>query len=136
VVFALALGCVPLAVGNRKLRVSAESWAFFEKPLPRRVNTHRFGGGRPRRSDRDCLNGILFVLRTRGQWKVLDAIGTCPASTAHYRTQDTGIVEGDTEACLTGIKLDGTVIGGCDSIKTVGDRSPVLADTEVSMTAP
>ena len=51
-------------MGNNRFQVSEEFYAFFEKLLPGRVNTHRFGGGRPRRSDRDCLNGILFVLRT------------------------------------------------------------------------
>ena len=62
-------------MGNRRFRVSDEFWVFFEKLLPQRVNTHRFGGGRPRRSDRDCLSGILFVLRTGCQWKALDATG-------------------------------------------------------------
>jgi transposase len=75
-------------MGNNRFQVSDEFFAFFEKLLPKRVNTHRFGGGRPRRSDRDCLNGILFVLRTGCQWKALDATGICPGSTAHDRFQE------------------------------------------------
>jgi transposase len=59
----------------------------FARLLPERVNTHRFGGGRPRRPDRDCLNGILFVLRTGCQWNALSATGICPCSTAHDRFQ-------------------------------------------------
>jgi hypothetical protein len=37
---------------------------------------------------------------------------------SHYRTQDSGIDFGDTEACVTGETLDGTPWEGCDSIKT------------------
>jgi len=75
-------------MGNNRFQVSDEFYAFFVKLLPKRVNTHRFGGGRPRRPDRDCLNGILFVLRTGCQWKALDATGICPGSTAHDRFQE------------------------------------------------
>ena len=75
-------------MGNNRFQVSDEFYAFFEKLLPERRNTHRFGGGRPRRPDRDCLNGILFVLRTGCQWKALDATGICPGSTAHDRFQE------------------------------------------------
>lgn len=71
-----------------RFQVSNEFFEFFEKLLPERVNTHRFGGGRPRRPDRDCLNGILFVLRTGCQWKALDATKICPGSTAHDRFQE------------------------------------------------
>ena len=37
-----------------------------------------------------------------------------------FKTQDTGIVCGDTEATLTGKTLDGESFTGTDSIKTVG----------------
>ena len=59
------------------------------KPLiPKRVNTHQFGGGRPRVPDRTCANGIFYVLRTGCQWKALDATGICSGSTAHLRFQE------------------------------------------------
>lgn len=38
----------------------------------------------------------------------------------HFRTQDTGIAEGDTEACLTGMTSDGTEIEGCDFVMVAG----------------
>jgi hypothetical protein len=37
---------------------------------------------------------------------------------SHYRTQDTGIAMGDTEACVTGENLDGIPIEGCDTLNT------------------
>src|SRR5690349_7774738 len=63
-------------------------WQKIEPLLPARVNTHRFGGGRPRASDRACMDAIFFVLRTGCQWKALAATGICAPSTAHDRFQE------------------------------------------------
>ena len=48
-------------------------WAVLQPLLPVHVNTHRFGGGRPRQPDRKCADAIFYVLRTGYQWQALDA---------------------------------------------------------------
>jgi putative transposase len=69
-------------------QISDELWGQIQPLLPPHVNTHRFGGGRPRADDRKCMNAIWFVLRTGCQWDALDATGICPSSTAHDRFQE------------------------------------------------
>jgi transposase len=68
-------------------QVSEELWTVLAPLLPKRVNTHPLGGGRPRVPDRKCANGIFYVLRTGCQWKALDQTGICSGSTAHLRFQ-------------------------------------------------
>src|SRR6266571_3759711 len=58
-------------------RISDELWAVLQPLLPVHVNTHRFGGGRPRVPDRDCADAIFFVLRTGCQWQALDQTELC-----------------------------------------------------------
>jgi transposase len=67
--------------------VSDALWQVLEPLLPERVNTHRFGGGRPRVADRRCADAIFYVLRTGCQWQALDETGLCAHSTAHDRFQ-------------------------------------------------
>jgi transposase len=69
-------------------RIPDELWEQLEPWLPLHENSHKFGGGRPRRSNRDCLDAIFFVLRTGCQWKALDATRFVPGSTAHDRFQE------------------------------------------------
>jgi len=72
----------------KRWRISDELWAFVEPLLPVHRNTHRYGGGRPRRNDRDAMDAIFFVLRTSCQWNALNATGICSSSTAHRRFQE------------------------------------------------
>jgi transposase len=67
--------------------ISDALWAVLEPLIPVRVNTHRFGGGRPRVPDRRCADAIFFVLRTGGQWEALKHTDLCAKSTAHDRFQ-------------------------------------------------
>jgi putative transposase len=69
-------------------RISDELWGVFQPLLPVHVNTHRFGGGRPRVPDRDCADAVFYVLRTGCQWKALDHTDLVPGSTAHDRFQE------------------------------------------------
>lgn len=68
-------------------RVSEELWAVLHPLIPKHVNRHRFGGGKPRTPDRQCADAIFYVLRTGCQWGALDATDLCPHSTAHDRFQ-------------------------------------------------
>ncbi|MCA1699078.1 MAG: transposase, partial [Actinobacteria bacterium] len=52
-------------------RITAAMWERIAPLIPVHVNTHRFGGGRPRVPDRQVLDGIFFVLRTGCQSRAL-----------------------------------------------------------------
>jgi transposase len=69
-------------------RISDELWAVLEPLLPKHVNTHRFGGGRPRVPDRRCADAIFYALRTGCQWEALKQTELCAKSTAHDRFQE------------------------------------------------
>jgi putative transposase len=69
-------------------RIPDGLWAQIEICIPAHVNTHPFGGGKPRTPDRVCMDAIFYRLRTGCQWKALDATKFCPGSTAHDRFQE------------------------------------------------
>lgn len=75
-------------MARSRFRVSDELWEKFRNCIPPRVNTHRYGGGRPRADDRTCLDAIFFVLRTGCQWNALNQTKFCPSSTAHDRFKE------------------------------------------------
>ena len=68
-------------------RISDELWAVLQPLLPIHINTHRFGGGRPRIPDRRCADAIFYVLRTGCQWQALDQTELGTHSTTHNRFQ-------------------------------------------------
>jgi putative transposase len=69
-------------------RISDALWAVMQPLLPVHVNTHRFGGGRPRQDDRACADAIFYVLRTGCHWQALDETELVAHSTAHDRFQE------------------------------------------------
>jgi putative transposase len=69
-------------------RISDALWAVLQPLLPVHLNTHRFGGGRPRVPDRSCADAIFFVLRTGCQWEALNQTELVAKSTAHDRFQE------------------------------------------------
>jgi len=66
-------------------RVDDALWTYLAPLL--RVDKPRKKPGRPRRDDRQILDGILWLLRTGAQWSALPpAFG--PKSTCHARFQE------------------------------------------------
>jgi hypothetical protein len=52
----------------------------------------------------------------------------------HFRTQETGIVCGDTEATLTGMTFGGLSIAGTDTVNTVGCNGKIAEKVDASST--
>lgn len=106
-------------------------WEEIQPLLPAHKNTHRFGGGRPRRPDRDCMDAIFYVLRTGCQWKALDETTLCPGSTAHDRFQEwveagvfwdlwqAGLLDYDE---LQGIDWNWLSVDGCQTKAPLGGK--------------
>jgi transposase len=69
-------------------RLSDALWAVLQPLLPVHLNTHRFGGGRPRIPDHQCANTICDVLRTGCPCQALNPTELCAHSTAHDRYQE------------------------------------------------
>ena len=62
-----------------------EQWKMIEPLLPRAKRSK--AGGRPPKENRDCLEGILWVLRSGARWKDLPAQYPSP-NTCRRRLRD------------------------------------------------
>lgn len=69
-----------------KLVVSDELWALVEPLLPQRTPSPK--GGQPPVSDRVCLTGILFVLKTGIPWEDFPQEMGCCGMTLWNRVRD------------------------------------------------
>jgi transposase len=63
-----------------------ELWQALVAHLPPRPRDHNPKGGRPRKGDRDCLRGILYVLREGCRWQKLPSKALdCPSGSTCWR---------------------------------------------------
>jgi hypothetical protein len=60
-----------------------------------------------------------------GHWEDVNDDGLTDL-VSHYRTQETGIAFGDTEACVTGEMLDGTPFEGCNTVEVLAPKGGKL----------
>jgi transposase len=79
---------IPSTKVRRDFLMPDALWKEIEPLLPNLSKPHRFGGGRPRVSDRAAMNAIFFVLRTGCQWNALNKTGLCSSSSSHRRFQE------------------------------------------------
>lgn len=68
------------------MRLTDEQWAILAPLLPPPEKQTR--RGRPRRGDKELLEGILWVLRTGAQWERLPRPDYPPKSTCFERFQE------------------------------------------------
>ena len=80
--------------------LSDEQWAVVAPHLPERTCTR----GRPRRDDREILNGILWVMRTGAPWADMPDRYP-PYQTCHRRFQE-WVNNGTLERILRALVLD------------------------------
>ena len=68
------------------VHLTDEQWNVLAPLIPQPVK--RTARGRPRRDDREVLEGILWILRTGAQWSELPQGEYPPKSTCHERFQE------------------------------------------------
>lgn len=68
------------------MRLSDKQWSNLQPRIPKPIKKTK--RGRPRRDDREVLEGILWILRTGAQWDALPKGEYPPKSTCHERFQE------------------------------------------------
>jgi transposase len=94
----------------RREELSNGQWAAIEPLLPR-PSMRTDGKGRPRRDDRDVLNGILWILRSGARWPDLPSRFP-PYHTCHRRFREwtrTGVLRSVLEALADDLRERGNV---------------------------
>ncbi len=69
-------------------RIPDYMWEEMKLIIPKPVDNHPLGCHNPRIDDRIIMDGILYLLRTGGQWSSLDKTNICKHSAAHDRFQE------------------------------------------------
>lgn len=98
-----------------------EQWAVVAPQLPQRTSKR----GRPRRDDREVLNGILWILRTGAQWADLPERYP-PYQTCHRRFQE-WVQNGTFERILRALVHDLQERGDLDLTECFIDGTFVIA---------
>jgi transposase len=106
------------------MELTDEQWAVVE-PLIGEMPRRSDGRGRPWRSSRDVLNGILWILRTGAQWVDLPERYP-PYQTCHRRYQR-WVREGLFERILEALAQDLKERGGLDLSECFIDGAFIVA---------
>lgn len=101
-----------------------EQWAILQPLIPEPPKRPD-GRGRPRRDNREILNGILWLLRTGAQWKDMPDRYP-PYQTCHRRFQE-WVRSGAFETMLRALVKDVKERGGLDLTECFIDGSFVIA---------
>ena len=101
-----------------------EQWEII-KPLIPEPPKRADGRGRPRRDNREILNGILWILRTGAQWKDMPERYP-PYQTCHRRFQE-WVRSGTFEVILKALVQDLKARGDLDLTECLIDGTFVIA---------
>ena len=93
---------------SRREELNEKQWSII-KPLIPKPSRRLDGKGRPRRDDREVLNGILWILRSGARWQDLPERFP-PYQTCHRRFQHwvrSGVLRGVLEALAEDLRSRG-----------------------------
>lgn len=102
------------------MEITQVQWALVE-PVVKKALPPKLISGRPRRNDKDILNGILWICRTGAPWKDLPARFP-PYQTCHRRFQE-WVKQGIWMEILTLLAVDLKRRGKIDISETYLDGS-------------
>jgi len=108
-----------------------EQWRRIAPQLPRHVPSPK--GGRPRADDRDCLEGILWLLRTGARWQ--DIPVDLPSGSTCWRRLQAWAFEGVLEE-LQAVLIDQLhELGRVDFEELLADATFIRAKKGVTTSA-
>ena len=78
------------------LLIDDKLWTLLEPLFPKRIRGTK--GGQPPKSDRVCLSGILFVLKTGIPWEDFPQEMGCSGMTLHNRLRQWKAIASSTKS--------------------------------------